>query len=63
MILLQINKIFLLKFLFKFYLDFYGTGSEYSVFAGKDITRAIALWSKEQSEIERGMDIVSNVFF
>jgi hypothetical protein len=44
-----------------FLKGFYGPNGEYSVFAGKDITRAIALWSKDQADIDKGMDIVSTI--
>merc|ERR1712150_37970 len=37
--------------------DFYGKNGDYSVFAGNDITRAVALWTKDKKEIDRGMDL------
>ena len=32
--------------------DFYGKGGSYEVFAGKDCTRAIALWTKNPSDVK-----------
>jgi membrane-associated progesterone receptor component len=38
-------------------LDFYGYGKPYGVFAGKDATRAVAKWSKNESDMTS--DLVS----
>ena len=37
--------------------DFYGYGKPYGVFAGKDATRAVAKWSKNESDMTS--DLVS----
>ena len=37
--------------------DFYGAGAGYNVFAGKDCTRAVALWSLDEKDFTD--DIVS----
>ena len=47
------------SYISKIFLDFYGKNGAYGVFAGKDVTRAIAKWSKDANEIDRGNDIVS----
>ena len=38
-------------------LDFYGKDGSYNVFAGKDCTRAVALWSKDPKDMTS--DLVS----
>ncbi len=40
----------------------YGKDGDYNLYAGKDITRAIAIWTKNVTEIDRGMDLVNILF-
>lgn len=37
--------------------SFYGKGGAYGDFGGADVSRAVAIWTKDKAEIDRGNDL------